>query len=193
MTPTGNGKIAEWREHRREKRLGRRKTLAAGITMGVSLAVALALSGVASAAPDNKNNAFFDVSCPAPIGNTTMQFVEGSNGMSVFLVDNPFHAVFKRGVLDGTDTLTIAGGVPPDGTTVTLIDNFTTPGGSGMGYEGRIVECSVEITDEEDFKLTAHNEAILRFLGAPDLTQFIGAPVHRFTTGTFHAELVVPG
>jgi len=175
----------------------RRKTLAAGFTMVVSLAVALALSGVASAAPDNKNNAVFDVSCPPPIGNTTIQFV-GSNGSSVFLasvslVDNPFHAVLKRGVLDGIDTVTIAGGVPPDGTTVTLIDNFSF-GGSGMGYEGRIVECDVvDFTDEEDFKLTAHNEAILEFLGAPDLTQFIGAPAHRFTTGTFHVELVVPG
>src|SRR5262245_33328500 len=162
----------------------RRKTLAAGFTMVVSLAVALALSGVASAAPDNKNNAIFDVSCPSPIGNTTIQFV--GNGDSVFLasaslVDNPLHAVLKRGVLDGIDTITIAGGVPPDGTTFTLIDNFSF-GGSGMGYEGRIVECDVlDFTDEEDFKLTAHNEAILEFLGAPDLTQFIGAPAHRFT------------
>src|SRR5262249_45204725 len=165
----------------------RRKTLAAGFTMVVSLAVALALSGVANAAPDNKNTVPRDLVCPTLNVNTTIEMVEGSRSASVFLVDNPFHAVLKRGVLEGTDIITIAGGP-----TFPLTDNFSF-GGPGIGYEGRIVQCDLELIDEEDFKLTAHNAAILEFLGAPDLTAFIGAAAHRFTTGTFHVELVVPG
>jgi len=161
--------------------------------MVASLAVALALSSVASAAPDNKNTGLLDVSCGPPIGDTTIQLIEHGGTLSFWsdpsLPDNPFHAVFKRGVLDGTDTITIEGGP-----TFFLHDAFTLPGGSGMGYEDRLVECSAEITDEEDFKLTAHNAAILIFLGAPpEVTQFIGASAHRFTTGTFHFEVVVTG
>jgi hypothetical protein len=170
----------------------RRKTLAAGVTMVASLALALALSGVASAAPDNKNTGLLDVSCGEPIGNTTIELIDHGGTLSFWSepsLPDQFHAVFKRGVLDGTDTLTIEGDPDP----VFLHDAFTLPGGSGMGYEGRLVECRATITDEEDFKLTAHNEAILQFLGAPDLTQFIGAQVHRFTTGTFTFEVVVPG
>jgi hypothetical protein len=171
----------------------RRKTLAAGFTMVASLAVALTLSGVASAAPDNKNTVPRDLVCPTLNVNTTISIVEGSNSQSVFLDgDNPSHAVLRRGVLDGIDTITIGSGGPPDGTTFTLTDNFSF-GGPGIGYEGRIVQCDLELIDDEDFKLTAHNAAILEFLGGPDLTPFIGAAAHRHTTGTFHVELVVPG
>jgi hypothetical protein len=140
----------------------------------------------AGAAPDNKNTGSLDVVCDPPIGSTQVTFIAQSNGEAAFFANGMF-GVIKATSFTGTVTFSIEGGP-----TFQFPDEFGK-GGNGQGYQGRLIECTAQVSDEQQFTLTSDAAAELGAELGIDLTPYIGSTVHVSDSGTFTAQVILPG
>jgi len=156
--------------------------------LGAAVAALAVTFGIApaGAAPDNKNIGSLDLVCDPPIGSTQATFIAQSNGEAVFFANGMF-GVIKASSFAGTATFSIEGGP-----SFQFPDEFGK-GGNGQGYQGRLIKCTAELGDEQEFTLTADDAAALGAELGIDLTPYIGSTMHVSDSGTFTAQVILPG
>jgi hypothetical protein len=184
LTRRVEARNTSWRVASQRKGRGMKKLALLCATVGALVATV----GVspAGAAPDNKNTATQGVVCDPPIGATQVTFVQQSSGESAFFANGMF-GVVKVASFTGTAQFAIEGGP-----TFTLPDEFAK-GGNGQGYQGKLVECTAQISNEAQFTLTKKAASGLGAASGLDLTPYIGSTVHVSESGTFTAEVILPG
>jgi hypothetical protein len=169
-------------------RIGISRTAGVGFAVAGAMVMGLLLPGAAGAAPNNKNTGTLNVSCGPPIGDVQLTFNARNSSVSAFV--NGEVAVIKHAGFVGQTTFAVEGGP-----TFTLPEEEDTLGGQGQGrgYQDKLVTCTMPVSFEEEFTLDAEGAAFFGEQAGIDLTPYIGATVHASLTGTFTAQVIVPG